>query len=74
MNQEIKLTIRLPADLHRRLVDITRREHRSLNGEMVALLEQAAAQVEARLSDSPPNEAPRRRWNRPGAGRPDHLV
>ncbi len=48
MEQEVRLTIRLPADLHRRLTNMAKRDRRSLNGEMVALLEQAAAQAERR--------------------------
>lgn len=48
MESEVRLSIRLPAKLHRRLAELAQREHRSLNGEMVALLEQAAAQAELR--------------------------
>ena len=48
MEHEIRLTIRLPADLHKRLADMARRDRRSLNGEMVALLEQAASLADRR--------------------------
>lgn len=37
----IAITLRLPDDLHARLVDLAQREHRSLNGQLVALLDQA---------------------------------
>ena len=48
MNFEAKLTVRLPADLHRRLVELARRDRRSLNGEVVVLLERAADRAERR--------------------------
>ena len=56
MDEEVRLTIRLPADLHRRLTELARREHRSLNGEMIALLEQAITQAEGRQERSRPNQ------------------
>ena len=43
MEAEVKLTIRIPAALHRQLVELARRDRRSLNGEIVVLLERAAA-------------------------------
>ena len=48
MEPERKLTVslRLPAALHRRLVELARRDRRSLNGELIVLLERAAAQAE----------------------------
>ena len=46
MEPEAKLTLRLPEPLHRRLVALARRDRRSLNGELVVLLERAAAQAE----------------------------
>ena len=46
MQDEIKLTIRMPASLHRRLVELARRDRRSLNGELVFLLERAADRAE----------------------------
>ena len=56
MENEVRLTIRLPADLHRRLTELARREHRSLNGEMIALLEQATTQAERRPESKRPNQ------------------
>ena len=56
MEQEVRLTIRLPADLHRRLTELARRDHRSLNGEMIALLERATAQAEGRPESRRPDE------------------
>ena len=53
MEAEAKLTVRLPADLHRRLVELARRERRSLNGELVWLLERAAAQAERHQREHP---------------------
>jgi hypothetical protein len=35
-----RLEIRLPDDVHTRLVDLAGREHRTLNAQMVALLEE----------------------------------
>jgi predicted HicB family RNase H-like nuclease len=46
MKDEAKLTIRLPPALHRRLVELARRDRRSLNGEVVFLLERAADRAE----------------------------
>lgn len=39
---DVRITLRLPADLHTALRDLARREDRSLNREIVALLRQAA--------------------------------
>jgi len=55
MQKEIRLTIRLRADLHRRLTELARHEHRSLNGEMIALLEQAITQAEGGQERSRPD-------------------
>ena len=41
----MKLTVRMPAALHEQLVDLARRDRRSLNGEIVVLLERAAAEA-----------------------------
>jgi predicted HicB family RNase H-like nuclease len=46
MEHEAKLTVRLPASLHERLVALARRDRRSLNSEIVVLLERAAAEAE----------------------------
>jgi predicted HicB family RNase H-like nuclease len=48
MEHEVRLTVRLPAELHRRVVELARRDRRSLNGELVWLLERAAAEAERR--------------------------
>ena len=39
---DVRVTLRLPADLHAALRDLARRDDRSLNREIVALLRQAA--------------------------------
>jgi hypothetical protein len=52
MEPEVKLTLRLPEALHRRLVELARRDRRSLNGELVVLLERAATRAE-RGQDGP---------------------
>ena len=46
MEAEVKLTLRLPASLHRRIVELARRDRRSLNGQLVVLLERAAVRAE----------------------------
>ncbi len=46
MEDEVKLTLRLPAALHQQIVALARRDRRSLNGELVFLLERAAAEAE----------------------------
>ena len=54
METEVKLTLRLPAALHARVVELARRDRRSLNSELVVLLEDAAEQAEGpRASDRP---------------------
>jgi hypothetical protein len=40
--REKHLNLRLPVELHAALVAMTRREHRSLNGQIVYLLQRAA--------------------------------
>jgi predicted HicB family RNase H-like nuclease len=56
MEYEAKLTVRLPASLHERLVELARRDRRSLNSEIVVLLERAAAEAER---PAPGGQAPR---------------
>ena len=46
MEDEVRLTLRLPATLHQQIVALARRDRRSLNGELVFLLERAAAEAE----------------------------
>ncbi|MER5727808.1 toxin-antitoxin system HicB family antitoxin [Streptomyces sp. NPDC002138] len=41
MNSEVRVTLRLPADLHARLAAHAERERRSLNADLVYLLEGA---------------------------------
>jgi predicted HicB family RNase H-like nuclease len=41
MDEEKRITLRLPADLHERLVEQARTDRRSLNSEIVHLLEAA---------------------------------
>jgi len=38
---EVKLQLRLPPELHAALVEMAKREHRSLNGQIVYLLSKA---------------------------------
>jgi hypothetical protein len=42
MDDEKRITLRLPGDLHARLADLARAERRSLNSEIVHLLESAS--------------------------------
>lgn len=44
--EEVRFNLRLPADLHRRLVDRALGNARSMNSEAVALLQQALAATE----------------------------
>jgi predicted HicB family RNase H-like nuclease len=41
MEKEVKLTVRIPETVHGRLADLAKRERRSLNAQLVVLLEQA---------------------------------
>lgn len=52
MDDEKKLTLRLPKDLHDRLIRAANEDTRSLNGEVIALLRAALAQ---RDRQSPPS-------------------
>ncbi|MGA5052211.1 Arc family DNA-binding protein [Streptomyces cellulosae] len=45
MDDEKRITLRLPADLHARLTEEARTERRSLNSEIVHLLEAALGPV-----------------------------
>lgn len=40
---EVRITIRLPQELHKRLVEFAKHERRSLNSEMVTMLERVAS-------------------------------
>lgn len=48
MSDEKKITIRIPADLHEKLVKLAEQDTRSLNGEIVALLREMTTQREKR--------------------------
>lgn len=50
MNEK-RLTLRLPADLHRRLVEMAKRKERSLNNLIVRLLRQATEAQEKEQKD-----------------------
>jgi hypothetical protein len=41
MEKDVKVSVRLPESVHSRLTDLARRERRSLNAQLVVLLEQA---------------------------------
>jgi hypothetical protein len=41
MATEVKVTIRLPAGLHAQLVDVAQLDQRSMNREIIVLLEEA---------------------------------
>ncbi|WP_409473177.1 Arc family DNA-binding protein [Streptomyces sp. HC307] len=47
MDEEKRITVRLPLELHERLAARAKREHRSVNGEIVHLLEIALADPSA---------------------------
>jgi hypothetical protein len=53
MERHVKLTLRIPDDLHGRIVDLAKRERRSLNSEITVLLEIALTQTE---TGRPPSE------------------
>lgn len=40
------LTLRLPVDLHARLVPLAKKNHRSMHGQIIAMLEDAAEREE----------------------------
>lgn len=44
MNDDVRITLRLPADLYKALIDAAERETRSLNGQIVHCLRQALRQ------------------------------
>ncbi|MCX4812942.1 Arc family DNA-binding protein [Streptomyces sp. NBC_01239] len=46
-DEEKRITVRLPAELHERLAAQATRDHRSVNGEIVHLLEAALADPSA---------------------------
>ena len=75
--QEIRLTLRLPPDLHAALQELARRDDRSLNRQIVALLRQAvfppvesdpARDPRRALSSMPRYTFPRTTTRRPRGG------
>ena len=65
MEAAIKLTIRLPVALHERLVELAQSDRRSLNNEIVVLLEHASAMSESHQSTRRPHG-----WNATDPDRP----
>ncbi len=46
-DEKIKnMTLRLPAELHARLVPLAKKNHRSVHGQIIAMLEEAAEREE----------------------------
>jgi hypothetical protein len=41
MEKDVKVTVRIPETVHGRLADLAKRERRSLNAQLVVLLEHA---------------------------------
>jgi hypothetical protein len=76
MDPEKRISLRLPADLHERLVDRARTDRRSLNSEIIHLLEVAigpAAKTPDRLDGVPaPHPAPQERTSSPAERRGVH--
>ncbi|UXY27673.1 Arc family DNA-binding protein [Streptomyces sp. HUAS TT20] len=55
----IRFSLRIPDDLHTWLVEQGRREHRSLNSEVVHLLEAARTAAPAEVDSADPCTQPR---------------
>jgi predicted HicB family RNase H-like nuclease len=53
MERLVKVTIRIPDTLHERIVQLSRRDRRSLNSEIIVLLEDAADHAEPQRRDQP---------------------
>ncbi|MFG3289292.1 Arc family DNA-binding protein [Streptomyces sp. NPDC048179] len=53
MDEEKRITLRLPADLHERIVERARIDRRSLNSEIVHLLEVAIGPAPQESDSSP---------------------
>ncbi len=51
MNDEKKVTIRIPDELHQALVKLSEQDTRSLNGEIIALLREAIAERKKKSQD-----------------------
>ncbi|MEU5188470.1 hypothetical protein AB0G83_15200 [Streptomyces klenkii] len=68
MNQEVRTTIRLPADLHAHWAAHARRERRSLNADLIYLLEGIFGSVESH-TDLPSSQSasPAPLHGKPGA-------
>ena len=52
MDRDVKLTLRIPDDVHRRIVALAKRERRSMNSQITVLLELALGQSESVQSPS----------------------
>ena len=72
--REVRYALRMPPDLHAALVDMARREDRSLNQQLIHMLREGVRRADRRRQrqqagryDAP---APA---TRPGAGQPDHV-
>jgi hypothetical protein len=51
MNDEKKVTIRIPDELHQELVKLSEQDTRSLNGEIIALLREVIARRKAKADN-----------------------
>jgi hypothetical protein len=55
VEHEIRITLRIPASLHAALLERARRDLRSLNGEIVYLLQRATSEPDSgQISDGQP--------------------
>ena len=71
--REVRYSLRLPPDLHAALVELARREDRSLNQQLIHMLREGVRRdVHRRSGSRPGDRMPRRRLGRPGAGEPDY--
>lgn len=52
MDSEARITLRLPKELHQRLMEEAKRQERSVNGQIVYLLKQALDQAKASAQGS----------------------
>jgi hypothetical protein len=58
---KVSLLIRIRADLKARLVDLAKREHRSMNQQIEFLLEQSFSNPARNLSDAPQKAGEKRK-------------
>lgn len=45
-DEEVRLTVRLPAAIHAELADLAERERRTLNGQLLLLVERALGEAQ----------------------------